>query len=168
MLRPPRSTLFPYTTLFRSLHVDTAATWQRRCTLAPAVRQRTERLDTREVRALLRRQHGPQLGIRPGRRLDGQCAARRGEHRRGRVRLHLPCMVLFRRVRRCAAGTGAARRRVLDAREVQAAADSFDCHAQISVARLSMPLIASNTLAFASYMRRACIMSTSSSVIRTL
>src|SRR5438034_5428032 len=48
--RPPRSTLFPYTTLFRSGARHIAATWKWPCRRHPSCRQRWSLLDRKSTR----------------------------------------------------------------------------------------------------------------------
>src|SRR3989449_10715667 len=65
--RPPRSTLFPYTTLFRSLTAGSPVNYSGKfySIVAYGVRKDTERIDLDQVRDLAR-QHRPKLIIAGG------------------------------------------------------------------------------------------------------
>src|SRR3989442_11784882 len=86
--RPPRSTLFPYTTLFRSSETRLpCTTWLQRL-----ARNRSETLEPRRASGLSHRseEHTSELQSRP----------------------HLVCRLLLeKKKKRCAAGTNAARER---------------------------------------------------------
>src|SRR3989449_11570032 len=99
--RPPRSTLFPYTTLFRSLIVAVYAPrlgltqWERRQAVAHdaqasevmAIREASEgrRGDERIGRALARRGHDGAKQLRLGRALRGGPVPALGRYLDGRV-----------------------------------------------------------------------------------
>src|SRR3712207_6878419 len=88
--RPPRSTLFPYTTLFRSASVD----WPRRCTDRPTDAQEPRSADCALPRLLLRRSISAWRD-RPGRR---QCwsGGRSEEHTSElQSRQYLVCRLLL-------------------------------------------------------------------------